>query len=164
MIRVFDRAGRGTVGHLPISIEGKGRGTGLHPGSEALRLDPQEVWSLGVGGLHHLQKSCPGQLGQRLGDRRVACSSPQECQDSVISVNKYGTVGGGGLEGAAGVQPKSQRPCVCVTGEQNGLKAAWREGGDISVYAQGHQGGCWEDRAWGSFAPRSEERTSSSNR
>lgn len=122
MIRVFDRAGRGTVGHLPISIEGKGRGTGLHPGSEALRLDPQEVWSLGVGGLHHLQKSCPGQLGQRLGDRRVACSSPQECQDSVISVNKYGTVGGGAGGGGRGAAQEPKALCVCDRG------AEWAQG------------------------------------
>lgn len=83
------------MGHFPISTGGKGRGTGLHPGSEALRMSPQGVWSLGVvgGGQRHSQKSCPGQPGQRLGDRREACSSPQERQDSVVSVNKYGGVG-----------------------------------------------------------------------
>lgn len=60
------------MGHFPISTRGKGRDTGLHPGSEALRSNPQKVWSLGVGGLPHLQKSCPGQLGRRLGNRREA--------------------------------------------------------------------------------------------
>lgn len=48
--------------------------------------------------------------------------------------------------------------------EQGGLQAAWQKGAGVSTRAQGHQGGGWEDRAWGSFALRSEERKSSSNR
>lgn len=110
MFRAFDQAGREAVGHFPISTRVKSRGTGLHPGSEALRLNPQKVWSLGAGRQHHSQKSCPGQLGWRLGDRQEACSSPRERQDSVMSVNKYGGKGVGG----ARVRSMSQRPWVCV--------------------------------------------------
>lgn len=145
-----DRVG-GAVGHSSSSAGGKGRGAGFHPTS-AVEVEPTE--GLEPGGAaepqperaESLAQVGPRAAGTEAGGWRRCNCSPQSRQDSVRSVNKYEPRA---LGGRGSVNSGARWALGHLAG---------RWGCHCRVHAQGHQRGRWEDRAWSSFAPTSEER------